>query len=379
SITIVTLSLASTQYTPRILRNFMRDRANQFVLGIFVAVFTYCLIVLRTIRNDGDEGAAGFVPLLAVAFGMLSALLAIACLIFFIHHIASSIQASTILKAITDETLNAIEKLFPKELGESMRGDRAASPAQDSEWLPVFAENNGYLQHIDQGELLQLAEKEDALLRLEQAPGDFVYSGARLVSANKILPNGAVTALQGMFIVGDFRSVDQDAAFGVRQIVDIALKALSPGVNDTSTAVSCLDYLGAILCQITTRREASPLRGKDGELRVIAPVQSFADFVALSFDQIRLSANGNVTILRHILRVIGRVADTTIDETRRATLLTQARLIIELADSSVSSDYDRASINIETRALGSVLNVDHADLPSLDLRRQTDALSEERD
>lgn len=125
SMTIVTLSLASTQYTPRILRNFMRDRANQIVLGIFVAIFAYCLIVLRTIRGGAEKDGAGFVPLLAVAFAMLLALLSIGCLIFFIHHVATSIQASSILSAIAQQTMRAIETLFPKELGRR-RGGRGA-------------------------------------------------------------------------------------------------------------------------------------------------------------------------------------------------------------------------------------------------------------
>ena len=126
SITIVTLSLASTQYTPRILRNFMRDRANQFVLGVFVAIFTYCLVVLRTIRGGSEHDGAGFVPLLAVAFALLLALVSIGFLIFFIHHVAASIQASSILRAIADETQCAIEALFPEELGETLEDAPAA-------------------------------------------------------------------------------------------------------------------------------------------------------------------------------------------------------------------------------------------------------------
>ena len=343
SITIVTLSLASTQYTPRILRNFMRDRANQFVLGAFVGIYVYCLIVLRTIRGS-NGGADSFVQLLAVFFALLLALLGIACLIFFIHHVAASIQASSILEAITKETLAAVEHLFPEELGEA--GDDVAAQALDEEtWHPIAASATGYIQTIDPDVLLRVASEADTVLRLERGIGDFVVQGAPLISSARELMEETVASIRAAYAVGNFRTVEQDGGFGIRQIVDIAMKALSPGINDTSTAVSCIDYLSAILSRLAARRMESPFR-RDGEkLRVIAPAASFSDFLAKSLDEIRLSAPGNVSIILQMLCLIGRVAAVTRNANRRSALLDHARIISELADHSVGALYDRSRID----------------------------------
>ncbi len=367
SVTIVTLSLASSQYTPRILRNFMRDRANQYVLGVFLAIFAYCVVAMRTIRGGSGFDGVVFVPLLAVAFAVLLALVAIGTLIFFIHHVAASIQVSSILESITKETYDAAETLFPDDLGED-EGEEAAEKTPlppGAEWHPIRAETTGYLQHIDPAALMRFAKEREALLRLECGPGDFVAPETALVSSDCQLDDEAHQALRRLFIVGDFRTVAQDVGFGIRQIVDIALKALSPGVNDTSTAVSCLDYLGAVLSRLAGRRIASPYRGKEGELRVIAPVLTFDHLVAKSLDEIRLCAEGNVTILRQMFRLLARVAPITRNATRHQVLLTHARLIRDLADRSVETPYDRGRVSLEIAATRDALQTDPGALPPL--------------
>ncbi|MEP6669293.1 MAG: DUF2254 domain-containing protein [Chthoniobacter sp.] len=363
SITIVTLSLASTQYTPRILRNFMRDITNQVVLGVFVGIYAYCLIVLRTIRGGAEGG--GFVPLLAVFFGVLLALVGIGYLIFFIHHIAASIQASYILDAITKETTEAIDKLFPQELGQPVEDESAAVAVVDEKtWHPIPAFATGYLQSVATETLMQRAAEWKTVLRLNSEVGEFVVEGAPILSSARALEDDALASLPALFAIGNFRTVDQDAGFGVRQIVDIALKALSPGVNDTTTAVSCLDYLGAILSRLARRRMASPYRQDGEELRVVAPAPAFGDFVAKSLDEIRLCAQGNVTIHLSMLRLLNRVAGITDDPVRRRILLEHGRLIVDLADRAVAAPYDRERINGEIalvrNALGGV-----AGLPQL--------------
>jgi uncharacterized membrane protein len=158
-------------------------------------------------------------------------------------------------------------------------------------------------------------------------------------------------SLRSRFSIGDFRTVDQDAGFGIRQIVDIALKALSPGVNDTTTAVTCLDYLSAILCRLTRQRLASPFRGDEGELRIIALAPGFRDYVAECFDEIRLCAASNVTILLQLLHAIERVAHATESKARREVLGFHARLVRDLADRAVISAYDRQRINLRIASL----------------------------
>lgn len=365
SVTIVTLSLASTQYTPRIVRNFMRQRANQFVLGVFVAVYTYCLIVLRSIRGGSEADGSGFVPLVSVAVGLGFALVSIVCLIYFIHHTATSIQASTILKVITAETTAAVDNLFPDDLGE---GEDEREPMRElarTHWQPVRSKTSGYVQHIDGDGLLHFAEEQKALIRIEAIPGDFVSASGPLIFADRAFKEEAANDLRALFVVGDFRTTTQDAGFGIRQIVDIAMKALSPGVNDTSTAVSCLDYLSAILIQLADRQMPPPYRKTDGDLRVIAAPPSFAHFAAKSFDEVRLNAKGNVTILLQLLRSIERVVPVARNEARRETLLLHANLVRDLADSSVPVPYDRARIDRQLDDLRETLRIARESLPAL--------------
>ncbi len=363
SITIVTLSLASTQYTPRILRNFMRDPANQGVLGVFVGVFTYCLIILRGIRSP-SEGQP-FVPLLAVFVGVLLALLGIGCLIFFIHHVATSIQASHILSAIAAETTRAIDHLFPDDLDEESESRRTENTLDLIEWQPIHAARSGYVQVVNSSALIDLARKHDLLLRVERGAGDFAVEAAALICVSRPVEEALAGDLRRAIVIGDFRTVEQDAAFGFRQIVDIAMKALSPGVNDTSTAVTCLDYLAALLTRLANRSLVPQFLVQKEPQRVTAKMPSFAEFVAKSFDEIRLSAEGNVTIILQMLCALDPLLTVTQSTARREALLEQAQIIAELADRSVPAPYDRARINEQIAVLRTSIGVDGSQLAAI--------------
>ena len=356
SMTLMTLMLASSQYTSRILRNFMRDRETQIVLGIFAGIFTYCLIILRTIR-DGDEG--GFVPSLAVSFGVVLAIGGIGVLIFFIHHIASSIQASNIVASVAGETMAAVDRLFPERLGDEPvddEEDQSAHSQPQRHWQAVPATGNGYIQRVDNAALLRVAREHKTVVRMERGVGEFVVRGTTLASLALETPPGAdvSASLQGVYTLNRFRTVDQDAAFGIRQIVDMALRALSPGINDATTAVLCVDYLTAILARVASRPVPSSRRFEDGELRVIAIGPTFASLVAESFDQIRGSASGNVAILLRILDAIEAIASLTDSPGRRRVLHEQLQWIAELADRTVHSPHDR------TRCESRLARVRHA-------------------
>jgi len=343
SMVLVTLALASSQYTSRILRTFMRDRATQVVLGIFAGIFTYCLIVLRTIRGS-DEG--GFVPTLAVAFGVVLAIGGISVLIFFIHHIASSIQASSIIASVADETLLAIDRIFPGKLGnEPPDNDKveALHPVENRNWQAVPSKGNGYIQNVDDATLLRLARQHKTIVRMERGIGEFVVHGATLASLALEGPSAKeiVAALQSAYSIDRHRTLEQDSAFGIRQIVDMALRALSPGINDTTTAVMCVDYLTAILGRAASRTIPSSQRYEDGELRVIAIGPTFAGLVAGSFDQIRSSAQGNVAIMLRMLGALQTIASLTSNPGRRRTLAEQVQYVAELAERSLESPHER--------------------------------------
>ena len=358
SMVLMTLALASSQYTSRILRNFMSDRVTQVVLGVFAGIFTYCLIVLRTIRS-GEDGV--FVPSLAVSFSVVLAMGGIGILIFFIHHIAASIQAANIIAAVADETMLAVDRLFPERLGDGRVDDGENVPALPSlpawRWQPVPATRNGFIQGLDNATLLRLARENKTTVRMERAIGEFVVQGTAIASIALEDPPGKeiITALQAAYTIDRHRTVEQDSAFGIRQIVDMTLKALSPGINDTTTAVMCVDYLSAILAGIATREIPSSYRYEDGELRVIAMGPSFESLLADSFDQIRRNAKGNVTIFLRILEALQIIAGLATGPRRRRALFEQMQQIAEMAARSVDSTHDRAKIEAHLMRLSIIL------------------------
>lgn len=344
SMVLVTLALASSQYTSRILRNFMRDRVTQGVLGIFAGIFTYCLIVLRTIRG-GDTAAS--IPSVAVTFGVVLAISGIGVLIFFIHHIAASIQASSIIASVADETLAAIDRLFPQKFGQTPVDDdegQSPLPLPERNWQAVPARVNGYIQSVDNATLLRLARKHQTIVRMERGLGEFVVQNTTFASLALAVPPEPelIATLQAAYSIHRLRTVEQDAAFGIRQIVDIALHALSPGINDTTTAVMCVDYLTAILARLASRNIPSSHRYDKGELRVITIGPTFTRLVAESFDQIRGSAAGNFAIMLQMLGALQTIASLTANPVRRQVLREQVECIAELATRAISSPHDRA-------------------------------------
>lgn len=358
SITIVALSLTSSQYTSRVLRNFMGDRINQVVLGVFVGIFAYCLVVLRTIRG-GDEGA--FVPSLAVLGGLALAFVGIAFLIYFIHHISLSIQASSIVAAAAEETITAIDHLFPRELGENYGEDSDGTTAgafAEQTWTAVVALKTGYIESVDGDAILALAAKHETILRMECGIGEFVAEGLPLVSVagSVALDEEMATELNGVYVIGRQRTVHQDAGFGIRQIVDMAMKALSPGVNDTTTAVMCVDYLGAILARLAGRGIAGRYRLDQGELRVIARGPSFESLLAEAFDQIRQNAGGNVAVLTRQLEAIETIASQSKNARRRQSMRQQAELITAVAERTIPSPHDLACVKTVSLHLINVLD-----------------------
>ncbi len=351
SIMIVALTLASSQYTPRVLRNFMRDKGNQSVLGVFLGVFAYCLVVLRTIHG-GDEGA--FVPSFAVFVAVVLAFVAIGFFIFFIHHIASALQASSIIEAAARETIHAIDRMFPTELVQAASpGLAARTPTADQQWQGMAARHTGYIQSVDSDALLRLAREWNVIIRMELGVGEFVVEGAPLVSiAGKASPaDETELELNGAYSIASHRTTVQDVGYGVRQIVDIALKGLSPGINDTTTAVNCVDYLIAILARLAPRQIETPFRLHEGQLYAIARGATFRSLLDEAFHQIRQNAEGNVAVLVRLLEGLNIIAGFAHDDERRQALQLHSDLVLETAERSVSSPHDRAAIQRVSRRL----------------------------
>ncbi|WP_345236457.1 DUF2254 domain-containing protein [Hymenobacter saemangeumensis] len=351
TLTLTTLAQVSSQYSPRVVWTFMRDHSNQAVLGSFVGIFAYCLVVLRTIRGTGKEG---FVPSLAIAFALFLALLSIGVLIFFIHHIASSIEASNIVQRVMQDTREAMRQLFPTETGEDAddaEARRLEEDAPERQWHTIPALVTGYLQSVDDKMLLRAARDYRCVVRMELALGSFVAEGSPLVSVafeeQGQGPSPRVERqLHQAYVIGNQRTIEQDAGFGLRQIVDIALKALSPGVNDTSTAIICIDHLGALLAYVGGRQFGNRLRSESAEDRVllIARHPVYADYVTTAFDQIRRSGAANVAVLLRLLTALETVVKRTPAPGRRRVLRQQCELIGTTAESKLEEAYEREQV-----------------------------------
>ncbi|MEO8380655.1 MAG: DUF2254 domain-containing protein [Acidobacteriota bacterium] len=336
SVTLVALSLASSQYTSRVLRNFMSDRVNQTVLGVFLGIFVYCLVVLRTLRG-GDEGA--FVPSLAVLGGLALAFVGIGFLIYFIHHISLSIQASNLIARVANETLETIDRQFPDELGpddDEAGGSTDAAALPPEAWRSIPALASGYIESVDWHGLRDLVHDRHAIVRMERSVGDFVIEGAALVSvAGTSWSDSLTSRVNRIYAIGPQRTVQQDAGFGIRQLVDIAMRALSPGINDSTTAVMCVDYLSAILARMTSRRISPAAAPGQGAVSVVAVGPSFETFLDLAFDQIRQNAEGNPAILVRLLEALETISGRIGNDRRRPAMRRHADLITVVAARSI--------------------------------------------
>jgi len=352
SMTLVALSLASSQLGPRLLRNFMRDTANQVVLGTFVATFLYCLLVLRTIRR-ADEVA--FVPHLSVSIGVLLAMVSIGVLIYFIHHVSVSIQADEVVARVGREMNEGIDRLFPGQLGKpgfdvSKAPSEADLPAAfASEARPVGANEDGYLQLIDADALMALAVEEDLLLRLERRPGHYLVKGRAmaLVWPGYRVTESLVDKMNEAFVLGNQRTAEQDVEFSFQQLVEIAVRALSPGINDPFTAIACVDRLGSGLCQLAQREMPSAHRfDGDGRLRLVAPGPTFAGVVDTAFNQIRQSARSNPAVAIRMLAAIAQIAGHVHRAPDAACLQRHARMVVRGAREAVPEPGDQLAIEM---------------------------------
>jgi len=372
SVTIAAVVYASGQYGPRLLSNFMSDRGNQVTLGTFIATFLYCLVVLRTVRSPEESGGAGFVPNMAILVGVFLAICSIAVLIFFIHHVPSKIHINSVIEDIGHRLLKEIDHRFPAYIGSgpsegATTADLAlipatfrdgASAAQGDDRRVIPATSTGYIQLVDDDALLTAAKRHDLVLRMQYQPGDFASAGRALVEAwpPGCCPDGAVSAIQGAFSFGARRSALQDLRFLIDELVEIAARAMSPGVNDPFTAVTCLDWLSAALSALATRRLPSPLRLDDkGALRVIAHPITFADFVDRSFGALaQYCANDMVGALR-LVRALGEVSLDCDDPNRLATLRSYLDKMEQLADEGLKG-FNLARVRERTAQLRQALD-----------------------
>ncbi len=346
SITIVALQQAASQFGPRLLHNFMRDRGNQVVLGTFIAGFTYCLLILRTVNGTEEHR---FVPHLSVTVGLLLALAGVAVLIYFIHHAAASIQAENVIAAVGHDLHDAIDRLYPAELGRGANGPRPgpALPADfEATAVAVPAGASDYLQAVDADRLLRLAVEHDLVVRVDCRPGQFVIRGNTLARAWPVArcPDDVAAKLRGVFILGPRRTLLQDVEFAVDQLVEIALRALSPGINDPFTALACVDRLGAALVEIAGRPVPSPVRRDEGgRVRVVTSAVTLTGFADAALHQVRQAARTNTAVTLRLLEVLAAVAPRVTDGELRRALLAHAGHVHQQSQDGLEAEVDRST------------------------------------
>jgi len=352
SLTLIALSLASSQLGPRVLRNFMRDTTNQLVLGTFVATFLYCLLVLRSIVRTGDV----FVPHLSVTIGVGFALASLGVLIFFIHHVSVSIQADRMVARIGGELLRAVDRLYPDALSPDDappgkgRPDAAVPDEFDQEARVIGSPDDGYVLLIDTDALTRLAEEEEAILRLERRVGEYVVSGAPLVS---IWPGSRLTGdvedrAGSAFVVGSQRAPGQDFEFTVIQLVEIAVRALSPGVNDPFTAIAAVDRLGSALCRLA-QRGSPPAAQFDDEhhLRVVGRPLTFPEVIDTAFNQIREYGRSSTAVTMRLLETLATIAGFARRPEDRAAIRRHADMIARGARDGLPEVEDHRAVGIQ--------------------------------
>jgi len=362
SMTLVALSLASSQLGPRLLRNFMRDTTTQVVLGTFVAAFLYCLLVLRTIRR-ADEVI--FIPHLSVTLGVLLAVVSVGVLIYFIHHMSVSIQANEIVARVGTELIEGINRLFPEHIGRGAPRIPTGPPdtgfldAFGREARPVGAAEDGYIQFIDGDALMALAMQEDVIIRLERGPGHYVVAGSplALVWPETRITDQIADRVNSAFAMGNQRTSGQDIEFVVNQLVEIAVRALSPGVNDPFTAVTCVDHLGSALCRLLQRDMPSPFRhDSQDQLRVITPVVTFSALTDAAFNQIRQYGRSSAAVTIRLLETIAVVAGFAHRPEDRAALLRHAKMIARGSRGGLPEDEDRQEVEERYQSVNKMLS-----------------------
>jgi len=354
SITILALTLASQQFGPRMMRNFIRDLGNQVTLGVFVATFVYSVLALGAISGD-------FVPHLSITVAEGLLLVDLAVLIYFIHHIAKSIQLPEVIAGIARDLTRAIDAEFPEQQADLRRPDVLRSGKSVGELLQlidqrgevVLANQSGYLQFVGYAQLVDIAVRTDAVIRLDHRPGHFLVAGRPLAT---VWPRGAAQqvalALSKAHVTGPHRSLMQDPVFAIDQLVEIAIRALSPAVNDTFTALTCIDWLSAGLNRVSGRTLVEGVyRDRFGRVRLIESDPSYARMVNRAFDKVRQAARGMPAVIIRMIDALASIMEATTSPEQREVLMRQGEMILKSAEESVPEANDLEDIRMRFRRM----------------------------
>lgn len=343
SITLVALSLASSQFGPRLIKNFMYVRLNQVVLGAYVSTYLYCLLVLNVVRDGNDYT---FIPSLSILVAIVAAVANIILLIIFIHSIAISIQADRVISDISNYISTQVEKLFPEKMGEGVSGDKLIDLSMASSRYQVatsiLSPKSGYLQYIDSEGLLEVICKNDSLFELYYRPGGHLVEGIEIgmLHSNGNWKKDELTEIFTLFEIGKTKTSQQDLEFSIHQMVEIACRALSPGINDPFTAITCIDNLTATMSYLAQAKFPSRYRYDDGgNLRIIADTLEFGGVLDAAFNQIRQYSDGSAAVIIRLMEAMITISKFTSNEHKKL-VIKHAEMVLRIGKRTIKEEND---------------------------------------
>jgi uncharacterized membrane protein len=345
SITILVLQLASQQFGPRMLRNFIRDRGTQLSLGAFVATFVYAILTLTVVTDPPNT----FVPHLSATVAVALTLVDLGVLIYYIDHVATSIQLTSVVSGIAADFRSTLANIQAdaKRLQVAEPLDETGPPGEAASFAGrIPADESGFLQAIGHERLVEIATRANAVIRLLHRPGHFVVAGQLLavVAPASAVPTVA-SALTDAHFIGPNRTLTQDPVFAIDQLVEVALRALSPAVNDTFTALNCIDWIGDCLCRACANALPSGVYSDhSGVVRLIEPRLTEERLIKGATDKIRQAGRGMPAVLIRQLDNLRKVMEASCTPGQREVILHHAELILRAADESIPEDADRRDV-----------------------------------
>lgn len=341
----------------------MRDVGNQFVLGTFVATFFYCLLILRAVRGADDSS---FVPNLSITVAVLMAAGSLAVLIYFIDHISRSLQGPQVVAAVGIELERAVSRPFPTGVAEASENESEISTDWDGADLEkgynVAATDNGYLQAMNENGLLEIAKRNDWIIRLACRPGDYIMKGSSLlrIEGARRCDEAMQCSMVNLFFLGRQRTAEQDMEYSIRQLVEIGVRALSPGINDPFTAMNCIDWLGSAISAVARHGLPSPRRYDDkGKLRVIAEVWTFSGLVDAAFNQIRQFGAESVAVSLRLLEVLASIAEQLRTDDQRKAVAHHVEMVYRQSCKRVHEPSDLTEIKVRYRSALAALHAEN--------------------
>lgn len=356
STTMVSVSFAAGQFGPRLIGNFMRDRGNQITLGVFIATFVYCLMVLRSVRSaqlgEGTTGLTEFVPHVSTLIALVLALSCVCVLIYFIHHVPETINVGRITSNVGQQLNRDVMQLFPEKSrsddSESDRRDRELTVSNWQSAAPLRSTCDGFIQAVDLDALMKCAARHDLVLRLGYRPGDFANVGDAILHAHpssECSPE-ILEELRPHFAFGRERTPAQNCEFLADQLIEILARALSPGVNDPYTAMNCIRWLGSALITMAERDPAPADRLDDqGRVRVVIHPITLERFARNVFERSRQYISSDRNACLEMIGITAAAAARASDQPRRRFLLECGRELVAAAQQNLPLEIDRLEVS----------------------------------